>query len=148
MDIFETYKKSVRDHCVYGYVSNGDFQIKTRTTTRTRYSEYQMVRAREAASGGKTRWPSSLYYTLQRKCGDDGRTYQMIQVLLGRYFSYLPHVFNNYKKMSKQMQEEMARRPKRNYRAYVNQDSSITIFRRWHKNYGDGYSIISGEKLN
>ena len=42
----------------------------------------------------------------------------------------------------KKMQEEMARRPKGNYKAYVNQASSITIFRRWHKNYGDGYKII------
>ena len=55
MDIFETFKKHVRDHCVYGFVSDRDFQIKTRATMRTRYSEYQTVRAREAASGGKTR---------------------------------------------------------------------------------------------
>ena len=35
---------------------------------------------------------------------------------------YLPHDYNNYKKMpkKKKMKEEMARRPKRNYRAYVN----------------------------
>ena len=82
MDIFETFKKRIRDYCAYGYVSNRDIQIKTRTTARTRYSEYQMARAREAASGGKTQWPSSLFYTLQRKYGDDGTTYQMIQVLL------------------------------------------------------------------
>ena len=64
----------------------------------------------------------------------------------------MPHDYNNYKKMpkkkKKKMYEEMARRPKRNYRAYVNLASSITIFRRWYKNYGDGYNIISGEKLN
>ena len=41
----------------------------------------------------------------------------------------------------------MTRRPKGNYRAYVDKASSITIFRRWHKNYGDGYKIISGGKL-
>ena len=40
----------------------------------------------------------------------------------------------------------MARRPKGNYRAY-NQASSITIFQRWHENYGDGYKIIAGGKL-
>ena len=48
----------------------------------------------------------------------------------------------------KKKQEERRRRPKGNYRAYVNQASSITIFRRWHKNYSDGYKIISGRKLN
>ena len=41
----------------------------------------------------------------------------------------------------------MTRRPKGNDRAYVDKASSITIFRRWHKNYGDGYKIISGGKL-
>ena len=41
----------------------------------------------------------------------------------------------------------MTRRPKGNYRAYVDKASSITIFRRWHKNYSDGYKIISGGKL-
>ena len=41
----------------------------------------------------------------------------------------------------------MTMRPKGNYRAYVDKASSITIFRRWHKNYGDGYKIISGGKL-
>ena len=39
-----------------------------------------------------------------------------------RYFIYLPHNYNNYLKMPKEkkMLEELARRPKRNYRAYVN----------------------------
>ena len=41
----------------------------------------------------------------------------------------------------------MARRPKGNYKAYVNQASSIAIFRRWHKNYGDGYKILLDGKL-
>ena len=41
----------------------------------------------------------------------------------------------------------MARKPKGNYKPYFNQASSITIFRRWHKNYGDGYKIISDGKL-
>ena len=41
----------------------------------------------------------------------------------------------------------MTRRPKGNYRAYVDKAFSITIFRRWHKNYGDGYKIMSGGKL-
>ena len=45
------------------------------------------------------------------------------------------------------MQEEMARMPKGNYKAYVNQASSITIFQRWHKNYGDGYKILLDGKL-
>ena len=42
----------------------------------------------------------------------------------------------------------MVRKPKGNYRDYVNKASSITIFRRWHKSYGDGYKIMSGGKLN
>ena len=45
------------------------------------------------------------------------------------------------------MQEEMARMPKGDYKAYVNQASSITIFQRWHKNYGDGYKILLDGKL-
>ena len=45
------------------------------------------------------------------------------------------------------MQEEMVRMPKGNYKAYVNQASSITIFQRWHKNYGDGYKILLDGKL-
>ena len=37
------------------------------------------------------------------------------------YLFYLPHDYNNYKEMpKKKMREEMARRPKGNYRAYVN----------------------------
>ena len=54
-----------------------------------------------------------------------------IKTQVFRYFIYLPHDYNNYKKMPKQkqkMKEEMARRPKRNYRAYANQASLITIF--------------------
>ena len=35
-------------------------------------------------------------------------------------FIYVPHDYNNYKKMPKKMYKEMARRPKGNYRAYVN----------------------------
>ena len=36
-------------------------------------------------------------------------------------FIYLPHDYNNYEEMpKKKMWEEMARRPKGNYRAYVN----------------------------
>ena len=45
------------------------------------------------------------------------------------------------------MQEEMARMPKGDYKAYVNQASSITIFQRWHKNYDDGYIILLDGKL-
>ena len=45
------------------------------------------------------------------------------------------------------MQEEMARMPKGDYKAYVNQASSITIFQRWHKNYGDRYIILLDGKL-
>ena len=41
----------------------------------------------------------------------------------------------------------MTRRPKGNYRAYVDKASSITIFQRWHKNYGDGYKILLDGKL-
>ena len=37
------------------------------------------------------------------------------------YLFYLPHDYNNYKEMpKKKKREEMARRPKGNYRAYVN----------------------------
>ena len=41
----------------------------------------------------------------------------------------------------------MVRMPKGNYKAYVNQASSITIFQRWHKNYGDGYKILLDGKF-
>ena len=54
----------------------------------------------------------------------------------------------NYKKIKRRkLQEEMARMPKGNYKAYVNQASSIKIFPRWHKNYDDGYKILSDGKL-
>ena len=41
----------------------------------------------------------------------------------------------------------MARIPKGNYKAYVNYASSITIFPRWYKNYGDRYKILLDAKL-
>ena len=58
-------------------------------------------------------------------------------------FVFICHIEQdyNYKKIQK-MCEEMPRMPKGNYEGYVNQASSITIFQRWHKNYGDGYKIL------
>ena len=45
-------------------------------------------------------------------------------------FIYLPHIINYTITITKdtKMQKVMARRPKGNYKAYVNQASSITIF--------------------
>ena len=43
-----------------------------------------------------------------------------IYIFFISYLFYLPHDYNNYKEMPKKMLEEMARRPKGNYRAYVN----------------------------
>ena len=52
----------------------------------------------------------------------------------------------NYKKIQK-MYEEMPRMPKGNYEGYVNKASSVTIFQRWPKNYGNGYKILLDGKL-
>ena len=45
------------------------------------------------------------------------------------------------------MYEEMPRMPKGNYEGYVNKAPSVTIFQRWHKNYGNGYKILLDGKL-
>ena len=63
------------------------------------------------------------------------------------YFIYLPHDYN--KKMSKKKCRERWRGGlKETIELMLIRPPQLQFFRRWHKNYGDGYSIISGEKLN
>ena len=41
-------------------------------------------------------------------------------VFVAFVFIYLPHDYNNYKRMPKKCRNKMARKPKGHYRAYVN----------------------------
>ena len=61
----------------------------------------------------------------------------------------MPHDYNNYK-------ERFQKKCRKKWRGGLKETIELMLirppqlqlfFRRWHKNYGDGYKIISGGKL-